>query len=78
MLRIKIRQGHGGLQFYIEKVGSPKHSEGSQGVRPAYLGRGLPGRETSKCKGPEGGIALVCLRNSAETAWLQQSEGSSK
>lgn len=23
MLRIKIRQGHGGLQFYIEKVGSP-------------------------------------------------------
>lgn len=39
--------------LHIEKVGSPKHSEGREGVRRVYLGRGLPGRETSKCKGPE-------------------------
>lgn len=30
-------------------------------------GMGIPGKETSKCKGTEVGIALVCLRNGTET-----------
>lgn len=31
-----------------------------------YLGTGIPGKENSKCKSPEVGIALVSLRNSRD------------
>ena len=34
----------------------------------------IPSRD-SKCKGPEAGSCLVCLRNPTKLVWLEQSEG---
>lgn len=41
-------------------------------------GKGVPGTGKSKCKGPDVGVVLVCLRNSkdkasvAEAGWVQE------
>lgn len=34
----------------------------------AISGKSVPGRVTSKCKGPEVGVCLACSRNSEEAS----------
>lgn len=56
----------GGL---IEKVKFQQRLEGSErGSHEEIWRKSIPGRENSKCKGPEGGAHAACLRSNKEAS----------
>ena len=57
--------------FPEKVIFSPKFERGKE---PSQVGRTfLPGRRNSRCKGPEGGMCLGCLR-SKEVSVTEQDE----